>query len=117
MTALTTQPEELSLRKRPSGLAVRIRVPAGLDWFRGHFPGTPILPGVVQLDWAIAYARGHLGVDPAIERVVGLKFMRVVRPGAELELDLAWSPADRELRFEYTENEQACSCGRFFLAR
>lgn len=117
MTAVTTQPEELSLRKHPSGLAARIRVPASLDWFRGHFPGTPILPGVVQLDWAVAYARRHLGLDPAIERVVGLKFMRIVRPGAELELDLEWSPADRELSFKYQENEQVCSSGRFLLAQ
>lgn len=117
MTALRTQPEELSLRKRPSGLAVRMRVPASLDWFRGHFPGRPILPGVVQLDWAVAYARHHLGIDPAIERIAGLKFLRVVRPGAELELDLQWSPQERELRFQYTENKQACSSGRFYLAR
>jgi len=112
-----TQPEELSLRMRPAGLAVRMRVPASLDWFHGHFPGTPILPGVVQLHWAVLYARRHLGLDPAVERVTGLKFLRVVRPGAELELDLQWSPEERELRFEYAENQQACSCGRFSLAR
>jgi len=117
VTALTTQPEELSLRERPRGLAVKMRVPADLGWFRGHFPGTPILPGVVQLAWAIAYARRHLGLDPTVERVTGLKFLRVVRPGAELDLDLEWVPQERALRFEYREAAVTCSSGRFLLAR
>jgi len=117
VTALTTQPEELSLRKRPFGLAVKVHVPASLGWFHGHFPDHPILPGVVQLAWAIEYARNHLDLDPAIERVVGLKFMRVVRPGAHLDLDLQWSPEERSLRFQYSERELACSSGRFVLAR
>ena len=27
-----------------------------LDWFRGHFPDNPVLPGVVQLHWAVTAA-------------------------------------------------------------
>jgi 3-hydroxymyristoyl/3-hydroxydecanoyl-(acyl carrier protein) dehydratase len=37
----------------------RLRVPPTLEHFRGHFPGFPILPGVVQLDWAVRFGRLH----------------------------------------------------------
>ena len=117
MTAAPTQPEVLHVRTRPSGVALELRVPATLAWLRGHFPGRPILPGVVQLAWVMAYARAHFGLDPVVERITDLKFQRIIRPGAQLELDLAWSPAERTVDFEFRERAATCSSGRFVLTR
>ena len=117
MTAAPTQPVVLNMRTRPSGVALELRVPATLSWFLGHFASHPILPGVVQLAWVIAYARAHFGLDPAVERIIGLKFQRIIRPGAELELDLLWSPANRSLDFQFRERAATCSSGRFVLTR
>ena len=117
MTAAPAQPEVLNVRARPSGVALDLRVPATLGWFRGHFPDHPILPGVVQLAWVMAYARAHFDLDPAVERITALKFQRIIRPGAELELDLQWSSAGRCLDFQFRERAATCSSGRFVLAR
>ena len=117
MTATATHPEVLNVLTRPSGLALRLRVPASLSWFRGHFPQCPILPGVVQLAWAVSYGVEHFGFEPVVERVVDLKFLRVIRPGAELELELDWSDAERSLGFRFSERESTCSSGRVVLAR
>lgn len=52
--------------------------------FAGHFPGTPIVPGVVLLDEAL-YAIGQsLGADLSACRINTLKFLSPVGPGAPL---------------------------------
>lgn len=59
-------------------------VPTDHPAFAGHFPGNPILPGVVLLDktlHAIAAATG-IAMDSCDIRAV--KFLSPVTPGAEL---------------------------------
>jgi 3-hydroxymyristoyl/3-hydroxydecanoyl-(acyl carrier protein) dehydratase len=70
------------------GHAFRLVVPPDLRWFDGHFPGDPIVPAVVQVDWAIHFGC-ELGFDP--DRFSGfsrLKFKRVITPNTELRLVL-----------------------------
>ncbi|RJQ08086.1 MAG: 3-hydroxyacyl-ACP dehydratase FabZ [Bacillota bacterium] len=69
--------------------------PADAGWFGGHFPGRPILPGVLQIE-AMAQAgaigvlaaeanRGKLPLFTGIERA---RFRRMVLPGEELRLEV-----------------------------
>ncbi|MFO1340714.1 MAG: AMP-binding protein [Burkholderiaceae bacterium] len=70
--------------------------------FDGHFPGAPILPGVAQLDWAIAWGREAFpGLPPRFARIDALKFQQVVPPGTVLELALDWQPERGVLGFRY----------------
>ncbi len=95
-------PFPASLRPEPGAegrftLAVEPEHPA----FLGHFPGQPILPGVVQVDWALrlgAEAFGPLGAFRALEH---LKFQDIIQPGEPLTLALAWDAQARQLAFEY----------------
>ena len=68
-------------------------VPASHPSLPGHFPGRPIVPGVVLLDLVIAAAeRAHPG-----RRVAGfpaVKFLRPVRPGQDVAV-LLHPGADR----------------------
>lgn len=69
--------------------------------YQGHFPGHPVLPGVVQVDWALrlgAEAFGPLGAFRSLEH---LKFQAIIEPDEPLELRLGWNPERRELAFEY----------------
>lgn len=59
-------------------------VPADHPAFAGHFPGRPLVPGVVLLDRAILFAE-RLSAQPISGWQVGnTKFLAPVGPGAEL---------------------------------
>ncbi|PQV52130.1 AMP-binding protein [Paraburkholderia sp. BL21I4N1] len=88
-----------------------LRVPPTLVHFAGHFPGLPILPGVVQVDWAIRLAADHVPAVRAIASVDRLKFMAPVAPGAVLKLTLAHDAARRRVQFVYKLSGRECASG------
>ena len=69
-----------------------------LDVFRGHYPGQPVLPGVLLCEaalqaGAILIARqGAVGAAtgrvPVATRLNNVKFRQMVRPGDTLEIDV-----------------------------
>ena len=86
----------------------RLAVPADLAVFDGHFEGAPILPGVAQLDWAIALSRECFDLPPTFLRMDALKFVRPVLPGANLILDLSIAKKSSEVSvtFRYYSKAQ-----------
>jgi hypothetical protein len=94
------------------GLVCRVRVPYDLEIFDGHFPTIPILPGVMQVGWAVDLARTHLQADGCIVGVTATKFRRLVQPGMDLGLTLEHRQESAELRFEYLLGDALASIGR-----
>ncbi|RKT24743.1 acyl-coenzyme A synthetase/AMP-(fatty) acid ligase [Paraburkholderia sp. RAU2J] len=92
-------------------LHYELRVPPTLVHFAGHFPGLPILPGVVQVDWAVRLAADHLPAVRAVASIDRLKFMAPVSPGAVLKLTLAHDAARRRVQFAYRLDGRECASG------
>lgn len=67
-------------------------VPAGHPAFPGHFPGRPIVPGVVLLDQAILFAEELLGTEVARWQIGTAKFLSPVGPGETLVFSLQPTP-------------------------
>lgn len=69
-----------------------VAVAADHPAFAGHFPGRPILPGVVLLGWTVEAFGDALGGPLARCEITSAKFLRPVRPGAKLRIRLAGEP-------------------------
>ena len=67
-------------------------VPLDHPAFAGHFPGRPIVPGVVLLDHALRLAQAQLGGNERAWTVSQAKFLSPVGPGETLRFDIASTP-------------------------
>jgi 3-hydroxymyristoyl/3-hydroxydecanoyl-(acyl carrier protein) dehydratase len=83
--------------------------------FRGHFPGMPVLPGVVQIDWAMQLAHTRLGLGCRAAQDFQVKFRRLLRPGGALTLHLRIDRAKRVLLFDYWQDGEPAASGRVRL--
>jgi 3-hydroxymyristoyl/3-hydroxydecanoyl-(acyl carrier protein) dehydratase len=92
-------------------IELRVGVPYDLEIFDGHFPAIPIVPGVVQIGWAVRAARTHLGVSGFLCALEKIKFRRIVQPGDQLLLRLDYEPTGRLLRFRYSHDGTLASSG------
>ncbi|QNH06157.1 AMP-binding protein [Pseudomonas sp. B11D7D] len=111
-----TRVEPVSAEERDGEWLLQLQVPLDLAHFTGHFPQTPVLPGVVQVDWAQQLAR-QLIIDlpPRFAGMEVLKFQQLVRPGDTLQLSLRFDAERGKLYFAYRNGEAACSSGRVLL--
>jgi 3-hydroxymyristoyl/3-hydroxydecanoyl-(acyl carrier protein) dehydratase len=119
MTVTTDEdrdPVVLATEPADGRVTLTLVVPGALFWFRGHFPSYPILPGVVQLDWAIRYARQAFGIEAATIDAMRMKFRKPVPPGARLSLVLARLSIRNTVAFEYSDGEGVYSSGQFRFA-
>ncbi|MFK7930646.1 MAG: hypothetical protein AB8H79_20840 [Myxococcota bacterium] len=97
------QIDELVPGERVCGSAV---FPADLPLFQDHFPGWPVVPGVILLETlaqlagkGIGYTVRHQRGDwpfPILSMMEGVKFRRFVRPDQEVQLEATF----RSLRDE-----------------
>ena len=79
-----------------TGIEARFHVTGEEAFFAGHFPGNPVLPGVIQLE-ALAQAGAiallsderYAGKLPLFGGVEKVRFRRIVRPGDDLVLSVA----------------------------
>ena len=56
----------------------------GSSWFDGHFPGTPILPGIAQLALAFDAIQEHSkrqGSPLSLSGISRVRFRQFIRPG------------------------------------
>jgi len=104
-------PRVLSATTDSGCLRLKLDISPDLNWFRGHFPNQPVLPGVVQLHWAVVVARAFFSISGSPREIKRLKFKKVVVPPQELELSVS-RPAPDEVQFEFCGPDAQHSLGR-----
>ena len=114
---MSTDPVVTAERVEMPNAELRLTVPHDLVYFDGHFPGSPIVPGVVQIKWAIELARRCLGIDGTFAGMDALKFQQVMLPGVSVTLSLRWAAPDGKLNFSYQGDSVRYGSGRVRFRR
>ena len=92
-----------------------IQIPRDHPAFAGHFPGTPIVPGVMLLDEALDVIARELGLTLQRCTLAAVKFKSVVRPGQQVTLRFEVS-APGNVRFEIEFAGQQVASGALSIA-
>ena len=108
-------PEVLEQVETDGEWSLQLSVPPDLAYFSGHFPKAPVLPGVVQVEWALNLGRQLLNLAGKFAGMEVLKFQQLVRPGDEIQLHLRFDPERGKLYFAYRNDTATCSSGRILL--
>jgi len=109
---VTPLPAFSDLRRVGEAVTLAFDLRADCPAFDGHFPSTPILPAVAQVDWAIRCAREHFSLPAHFNSLRSLKFLRIVQPPVRLTLEIAPTADRRGVTFTYAHGGAACSTGR-----
>ena len=89
-------------------------LPVAIDHpaYAGHFPGHPILPGVVLLDQAQRAVEQVCGI--VVTGIAMAKFLSPALPGEALVLD--YEPGASAVRFEIRCGVRRIASGRFTVS-
>ncbi len=89
---------------------IALPIAANHPAFAGHFPGAPIVPGVVLLDEALHALGAALGQDLSACRIGSVKFVSPVRPGEPLQLHYE-TLSNGAIRFDIVCRERRVATG------
>ena len=104
-------PTLLARRDVAGRVELDLEVQPDNPWFAGHFPELAILPGVVQIGWAVHFGHTLCGLGPGVSLMEQVKFRRPIQPGARVTLSLKVDSTARTLRYEYKDAEHSYSSG------
>jgi 3-hydroxymyristoyl/3-hydroxydecanoyl-(acyl carrier protein) dehydratase len=78
-------------------ISIPLSVPQKHRCFAGHFPGNPIVPGALLLQWMLTLVEGQLK-GRGVVAVSSAKFSASLRPGDQCEVQFDYQPELSKLR-------------------
>ena len=92
---------------------MRFRIPHDHPALAGHFPGNPVVPGVVVLEQVVVAIQARHGVLPTL-RLPQVKFASPLRPGEDA--DIALEARGDRWRFQVTRAGRLVASGEVAAA-
>ncbi len=111
LTGLTAGTGRAATGAGEGGHLFAVEIPAASPLFAGHFPGRPILPGILHVALARRALEDIAGREVALAAVRSLKLRRPVTPDDRLELRIGPPGEDGAVRFEVRCDGAAASQG------
>ena len=96
-------PTIIAKRTGPNRYELDLVIASDHVCFAGHFPGNPILPGVVQVGWAVTCAEELHGFAAGVQKLERVKFIHPILPGMHITLHLSVDSESKRVRYEYRD--------------
>ena len=108
-----TYPNIIKLENDGLNAEISLIFPKNSNFFKGHFPDFPILPGVVQLFFAKEFARDIFNLNFVPQKVKKVKFSSIIKP--EMKVKLILTKNENSIDYKYIDEEKTFSSGTFVL--
>ncbi len=72
--------------------------------YGGHFPGQPVVPGVMQIEIVRQLAERHFNKKLFIEKVISAKYLQPILPGKQQNLSISFSAKEKEEKVSVSAN-------------
>ncbi|MGL6259496.1 3-hydroxyacyl-ACP dehydratase FabZ family protein [Vibrio sp. WXL210] len=108
-------PQLNGVEQRENTLVITLFIQPELAYFKGHFDHFPILPGVVQLDWALHFAAQYFDEQFEFAGMDLVKYQQPIVPSATVSLELEWLRDKHKLQFTYSDDANTYSKGKVKL--
>lgn len=104
--AAPREPEVHGRRREAGAVEVLLRIPEDLAFLEGHFPGQPVVAGVVQVHFAMQALEELVGASVRLVRLEALKFHVLLRPGDRVRLRVEREPGAARFCFQLADAER-----------
>lgn len=98
----------------PGRVSSDLRVDPGHPSLPGHFPGRPVVPGVVLLDAVVEALERRLGPGVRVCALPQVKFLQPLLPGEHARIDLSLQLP--RVRFRIERGETLVASGELEVA-
>lgn len=89
-----------AIEQQEDSVLMTLTIDADLRCFQGHFDDVAVVPGIVQLDWAVTFAHEYLSMQGNVLDVSVLKFQKLLLPEMIVQLEIIKKSA-KKFTFSY----------------
>jgi 3-hydroxymyristoyl/3-hydroxydecanoyl-(acyl carrier protein) dehydratase len=97
--------------------AGHFRIPQDSPFFDGHFPDSPLLPGVAQVRLVTSLLAAACKSPVRVLTLHRVKFSSPVRPGAIIDFRIEPLPAKGRIAWKFSDARAEVSTGELSLAK
>lgn len=108
-------PQVLEVSKIDSTVRLVLRVDEDIEYFKGHFDGFAILPGVALISWVSHFGVEYLGAPGVSMGLDAIKFLKPITPGSQVHLEIEYLKEKSALHFVCANDAEKVASGRILL--